>query len=62
VRVCVWACSPLMPMDVLPAETACRAYSICTSFPEGLREALTEGKSGEMRAVSVGWSRRWGGG
>jgi len=28
---------PLMPTDGAPAATACNAYSICTSFPEGLQ-------------------------
>lgn len=33
----VYKCyKPLMPRAVEPEATACRAYSICTSFPEGL--------------------------
>lgn len=28
---------PLMPTEGAPAATACKAYSICTSFPEGLK-------------------------
>ena len=27
-----------MPTDGAPAATAAKAYSICTSFPEGLKE------------------------
>ena len=27
---------PLIPTDAAPAATAAKAYSICTSFPEGL--------------------------
>jgi len=27
-----------MPTDAAPAATAAKAYSICTSFPEGLLE------------------------
>jgi len=26
-----------MPTDAAPAATAAKAYSICTSFPEGLK-------------------------
>lgn len=29
-------CAPLIPTDNAPAATACRAYSIWTSFPDGL--------------------------
>ena len=35
--------APLIPRDVLPAATAFRAYSICTSLPDGenvVREKL----------------------
>ena len=28
---------PLIPTEGAPAATAARAYSICTSFPEGLK-------------------------
>lgn len=31
-------CIPLMPTEGAPAATAARAYSIWTSFPEGLQE------------------------
>jgi hypothetical protein len=32
--------SPLIPTDGPPAATAAKAYSICTSFPEGLWNEL----------------------
>ena len=34
--------APLMPMDVVPADTALSAYSIWISLPEGLRGLSTE--------------------
>jgi len=33
---------PLMPTEGAPAATACRAYSIWTSLPEGLRKGGRE--------------------
>ena len=30
-----------MPTDGAPAATACRAYSICTNLPEGLKHTKT---------------------
>ena len=29
---------PFIPTEGAPAATACSAYSICTSFPEGLKK------------------------
>lgn len=29
---------PLMPTEAAPAATAAKAYSICTSFPDGLQD------------------------
>lgn len=33
-----------MPTEGAPAATAARAYSICTSLPEGLQEKKTHNK------------------
>ena len=41
----------LIPIDVLPAATAFNAYSICTSFPEGLCERGCAEKIGQRRCV-----------
>lgn len=30
--------TPLIPTEGAPAATAAKAYSICTSFPEGLQK------------------------
>ena len=41
-------------MDVLPAATAWRAYSICTSFPDGLWIMATTSAKGQMMLT---WTR-----
>ena len=33
---------PLMPTDGAPAATAAKAYSICTNFPEGLKNTVSD--------------------
>lgn len=33
--------SPLIPTEGAPAATAAKAYSICTNFPDGLKNKYT---------------------